>query len=63
MLLFTTTVELKKKAINNIESEWEITDLRIPTKIIRIKLAISPESISTVYPCMVILTPSLYERD
>jgi hypothetical protein len=46
MLLFVTTFELKRKAIRDIESEWEITDLRTPTKIVRIELAISPESIS-----------------
>jgi hypothetical protein len=46
MLLFATTVELKRKAIRDIESEWEITDLGTPTKIVGIELVISPESIS-----------------
>jgi len=34
MLLFTTTFELKKEAIKDIEDEWEITDLGTPTKIV-----------------------------
>ena len=46
MLLFATTIELKNKAITDVESEWEITDLRMPTKIVSIKLAISADVIS-----------------
>ncbi len=46
MLLFTTTFELKRKAIKDIEDEWEITDLRTPTKIVGIELAISTNHIS-----------------
>jgi Reverse transcriptase (RNA-dependent DNA polymerase) len=45
MLLFATTIELKQKAITDIESEWEITNLGIPTKIVGIELAISADSI------------------
>ncbi len=45
-LIFATTVELKQKAISDIESEWEITDLGIPTKIVRLELAISADLIS-----------------
>ena len=45
MLLFTTTIELKNKAKANIESEWEVTDLGMPSKIVGIKLTISLDSI------------------
>ena len=45
MLLFSTTIELKMKAINDIESEWQITDLGTPTKIVGIELTITPDSI------------------
>ena len=46
MLLFTTTFKLKRKAIKDIEDEWEITDLGTPTKIVGIELAISADYIS-----------------
>jgi len=46
MLLFTTTIELKNKAIVDVESEWEIMDLGMPTKIVGIELAISADAIS-----------------
>jgi len=46
MLLFTTTFELKRKAIKDIEDEWEITDLGTLTKIVGIELAISTDHIS-----------------
>ena len=46
MLLFATTTPFKEKAIANISNEWEITDLRMPTKIVGIELAISPDAIS-----------------
>jgi hypothetical protein len=46
MLLFATTVHLKEKAIADVSSEWEITDLGTPTKIVGIELAISPDRIS-----------------
>ena len=46
MLLFTMTIELKQKAITDIGNEWEITDLGTPSKIISIKLTISPDTIS-----------------
>ena len=45
MLTFTTTVALKLKAKQDIESEWEITDLGTPTKIVGIELTISPDAI------------------
>jgi hypothetical protein len=45
MLLFSTTIELKMKAINDIESEWQITNLGTPTKIVGIELMITPDSI------------------
>jgi hypothetical protein len=40
------TVELKRKAITDIESKWEITDLGTLTKIVGIELDISSDSIS-----------------
>ena len=46
MLLFATTVELKQKVIVDVESEWEITNMGTPTKIIGIELKISPDEIS-----------------
>ena len=46
MLLFSTTVGFKEKAIFDVSSEWEITDLGTPTKIVGIELAISPDYIS-----------------
>jgi len=46
MLLFATTIKLKNKAITDVESEWKITDLGMPTKIVSIKLAISADVIS-----------------
>jgi len=46
MLLFATTVKLKQKAIADVESEWEITDMGTPTKIVGIELKISPDEIS-----------------
>src|SRR5438270_8089357 len=45
MLTFTTMIALQDKTKANIESKWEITDLGVPTKIIRIKLTISPDKI------------------
>jgi len=46
MLLFVTMVELKQKAITDVESEWEITDMGMPTKIVGIELKISLDEIS-----------------
>jgi len=46
MLLFPMTVKLKQKAIVDMESEWEITDMGMPTKIVGIELKISPDKIS-----------------
>ena len=45
MLLFSTTIKLKMKAINDIESEWQMTSLGTPMKIIGIELTIIPDSI------------------
>jgi len=45
MLTFAMTVDLQKKAKADVESEWEITDLGIPSKIVGIELTISPDSI------------------
>ena len=45
MLTFATTVELKNKAKADVQSKWEITDLGVPSKIVGIKLTISPDSI------------------
>ena len=46
MLIFATTEELKNKAIADVENEWEITDIGVPTKIVGIELMISPDAIS-----------------
>ena len=46
MLLFTTTIQLKNKAKADIESKWEMTDLRILTKIVGIELTITNDAIS-----------------
>ncbi len=46
MLLFATTIQLKIKAKADIESEWEVTDLGTPTKIVGIELTITDEYIS-----------------
>ena len=46
MLIFATTKQLKIKVIANVEKEWEITDIRILTKIVDIKLMIIPDMIS-----------------
>ena len=46
MLIFATTDQLKSKAIADVENEWEITNIGIPTKIIGIELMIAPDSIS-----------------
>jgi len=45
MLTFATTVELKNKAKADVESEWETTNLRVPSKIVGIELMISPDLI------------------
>jgi hypothetical protein len=45
MLLFATTIELKKKAINDVQGEWEMSDLGMLTKIVGIELTITPDSI------------------
>ena len=45
MLIFVTMIVLRDKTKADIESKWEITDLRVPMKIIGIKLIISPDKI------------------
>ena len=45
MLMFATMIVLRDKTKADIESKWEITDLGFPTKIVRIKLTISPDKI------------------
>jgi len=46
MLIFATTEELKNKVIADVENEWEITDIGVPTKIISIELMITSDTIS-----------------
>ena len=46
MLIFATTEELKNKAIADVENEWEITDIGVPTKIVGIELMITSDTIS-----------------
>jgi hypothetical protein len=45
MLTFATMISLRDKTKLDIKSEWEITDLGVPTKIIGIELSISLDSI------------------
>ena len=45
MLTFAMTIALRDKTKSDIKSEWEITDLGVPTKIVRIELSISPDHI------------------
>ena len=45
MLTFAMTIALRDKTKSDIESEWEITDLGVPTKIVGIELSISPDHI------------------
>ena len=45
MLTFAMTIMLRDKTKADIESKWEITDLGVPTKIIRIELTISLDKI------------------
>ena len=45
MLMFATTIALRDKMKADIKSEWEITDLGVPTKIVGIELMISPDKI------------------
>ena len=44
LLLFATTIELINKAKADVRSEWEVTDLGEPSKIVGIKITMSPES-------------------
>ena len=46
LLLFATTIELIDKAKADIRSEWEVTDLGEPSKIVGIEITMSPESIA-----------------
>jgi len=46
LLIFATTVELKNKVISDVESEWQITDLGEPSKIVGIEITRTPESIA-----------------
>ena len=46
LLLFATTLELIDKAKADIRSEWEVTDLGEPSKIVGIEITMSPESIA-----------------
>jgi len=45
MLMFVMMIELKHKAKADVKSEWEITNLRVPSKIVGIELTISPDTI------------------
>ena len=46
LLLFATTVTLKKKAIRDIETEWEVTSLGEPAKIVGIEISYIGDSIA-----------------
>ena len=45
ILMFAMTIMLRDKTKSDIESKWEIMDLGVLTKIIGIKLSISPDHI------------------
>jgi hypothetical protein len=46
LLLFAMTIVLINKMKSDIKSEWKVTDLREPTKIIGIEITITPDSIA-----------------
>jgi hypothetical protein len=46
LLIFMTTIALKEKVIKDVKSEWQITDLGEPTKIVRIKITRSKNQIA-----------------
>ena len=46
LLLFATTVILMDKMKSDIRSEWEVTDLGEPTKIVGIEITMTPDSIT-----------------
>ena len=46
LLLFSMTIILMNKMKSDIKSEWEVTDLREPTKIVGIEIMMTPDSIA-----------------
>jgi len=46
LLLFATTIDLMNKMKSDIKSKWEVTDLGEPTKIVRIKITMKPNTIA-----------------
>ena len=46
LLLFSTTIVLMNKMKSDIKSEWEVTDLGEPTKIVGIEITMTPDSIA-----------------
>jgi hypothetical protein len=46
LLIFSTTLELKKKVIEDVKSEWEITDLGEPSKIVGIEITRTQDTIA-----------------
>src|SRR5712691_831153 len=46
LLLFTTITSLMDKMKSDIESEWEVTDLGEPSKIVGIEITMTPDSIA-----------------
>ena len=46
LLIFKTTVDLMTKAKSDISTEWEVTDLGEPTKIVGIEISRTEDSIA-----------------
>ena len=46
ILIFVTTIDLRDKTIADIEAEWEVTNIGKPTKIVRIEITTTPDSIA-----------------
>ena len=46
LLIFTTTVDLMTKAKSDISTEWEVTDLGEPSKIVGIEISRTEDSIA-----------------
>jgi len=46
ILIFATMIQLQDKTIADIEAEWEVTNLREPSKIVGIKIMQTPDSIA-----------------
>jgi len=57
LLLFATTIELRDKARADIRSEWEVTDLGEPSKIVGIEINIGVSTVSVFTGIRAPVTP------